>query len=101
MVGRRPCGRFFLQWREVSCLDFKLAFPFLPRLMAKPHPPMPLKGVVQKYTWGKTGSESAVAKLAGAYETVDESQHYAGAWTPRPCWPSDALLPARIAILAL
>lgn len=59
--------------------------------MALSQPPMPLKGVVQKYPWGKYGRDSAVARLAGAYEEVDDSQPYAGMndWQAhRPLSPS-------------
>lgn len=46
--------------------------------MSDSHQPLPLKGVVQKYSWGKLGLESAVARLAEAYEKIDDGP-FAGA----------------------
>ena len=96
LVGPFDPEIFFQGSASLSQLESTLSL--LTQLMATPHPPMPLKGVVQNYTWGKRGSESAVAKLAGSYEEVDESRTYAG--TSQCSMPS-TLLPARFALFRL
>lgn len=44
--------------------------------------PLPLKGVVQKYSWGQLGIDSAVARLVKHIQPVDEASPYAGMFPP-------------------
>jgi len=50
--------------------------------MYTPASPLPLKGVVQKYSWGQIGLESAVARLVKHMQPVDEASPYAGTFLP-------------------